>query len=303
MSLEATIWAWGQAKAIPSPSALLVLLCLADHADEDGVCWPSQNRIEEKTGLSERCIRDSLKMLEGIDPKPEKDKPPRPFAKLISRTKRNKGPDRTSDLFALHISPVTIFAGRDGSGPAPDAEGDRQSGSSGPAPGAGKSSTEPPKKNQRSPDGDSGAGAPPAPAGRAVSVPVPVQEAFDLYNEAALQHGWAVAERLNDDRRKKLRARLVEHKISGWGRALIMATESPFLMGRTSHGFRTTLDFLLQPSKLQKLIEGGYAGGGNGNGTGGNNGAGAGAGGGLGLRGNDIAAMHEAALEFGNEDY
>jgi len=106
VSGEATVWAWAQ--EITSPTARLVLLCLADHADEDGVCWPSQARIARKTGLSERAVRDALKVLDtdGLG--------------LISRESRNRGAERTSDRIVLSLSEVTIFAGRE-KRPAPDA--------------------------------------------------------------------------------------------------------------------------------------------------------------------------------------
>jgi len=44
----------------------VVLLCLADHADETGVCWPSHARISKKTGLSRRTVGDCLRDLEEL---------------------------------------------------------------------------------------------------------------------------------------------------------------------------------------------------------------------------------------------
>lgn len=296
MSLEASIWAWSYAGSI-TPSELLVLLRLANHADEDGACFPSQKYLHRKTGLSERCVRDCLKALEAAGEPPEDGSEQRPS--LITRTKRNHGPDPTSDAFILHMN----IMGPNIDPPAKYATTDRQISSERPARSAAKSSIEPSKGN-RSPDGDSDAAAPAAAEGsKAVAKAMPIQEAFDTYNTFAQEHGWAVATRLSDARRKSLRARLVEHGIDGWKTALIKSSESPFLMGRTQANFRITIDFLLQPSKLQKTIEGGYDATGGGNGGNGSGGSGASAGGGLGLRGNDIAAMHEAAVEFGDEDY
>lgn len=61
MSLRATSWAW----TVPtSPTCKLVLVALADHADEVGHCWPSVARVVEMTGLSERAIRTALATLE-----------------------------------------------------------------------------------------------------------------------------------------------------------------------------------------------------------------------------------------------
>lgn len=61
MSLRATCWAW----TVPtSPTGKLVLLALADFADEVGHCWPGMSRLQEMTGLSERAVRTNLRALE-----------------------------------------------------------------------------------------------------------------------------------------------------------------------------------------------------------------------------------------------
>lgn len=45
-------------------TTLLVLLCLADHADDNGVCWPSIPRIAERARCTERWCRDVIGELE-----------------------------------------------------------------------------------------------------------------------------------------------------------------------------------------------------------------------------------------------
>ena len=49
------------------PSEKLLLLALAIYADGDGVCWPSQSALSEKTGMAERTLRDAAKSLEKIN--------------------------------------------------------------------------------------------------------------------------------------------------------------------------------------------------------------------------------------------
>lgn len=61
MSLRATCWAW---TVQTSSTNKLVLLALADFADEVGHCWPSVARMQEMTCLSERAIRTALAALE-----------------------------------------------------------------------------------------------------------------------------------------------------------------------------------------------------------------------------------------------
>jgi hypothetical protein len=45
------------------PAVKLVAVVLADHADSDGVCWPSYRRIAEKAGCDERTARRHIKTL------------------------------------------------------------------------------------------------------------------------------------------------------------------------------------------------------------------------------------------------
>lgn len=45
------------------PASKLLLLVLADHADDYGRCWPSRNRVAEKAGVTGRTV---TRMLEGL---------------------------------------------------------------------------------------------------------------------------------------------------------------------------------------------------------------------------------------------
>ena len=49
-----------------SPPQKLVLLALADHADDAGLCWPSVATISERTGLSESTTRRAIAELEKL---------------------------------------------------------------------------------------------------------------------------------------------------------------------------------------------------------------------------------------------
>jgi hypothetical protein len=64
MSWRATSWAAEQVTG--SPITKLVLLKLADNANDEGVCWPSVPLIAEHTELSERTVQDHLRRLEGL---------------------------------------------------------------------------------------------------------------------------------------------------------------------------------------------------------------------------------------------
>lgn len=129
MSGAVTTWAWAQSERAPSPSALLVLLRLADHAHDDGKCWPSQATIAKKIGLSERCVRDALKALEE--------------AGLIVRERRNIGAERTSDMIILVLTETILFADQPANSVV---DTNRQILPKRPAKSAGKTSIEPSKK-------------------------------------------------------------------------------------------------------------------------------------------------------------
>ena len=69
MSVEASSWAWKQLKGLPDKSSFianrkLLLLAIADHADDQGWCWPSKKRLSEKTGFKKTGLQAMLKWLE-----------------------------------------------------------------------------------------------------------------------------------------------------------------------------------------------------------------------------------------------
>jgi DNA-binding MarR family transcriptional regulator len=64
MSHKASHWAFE--KEGLSPAAKLVLILLADWADESGMAWPKQRTIAEKAGLSLRTVRDIVTLLEKL---------------------------------------------------------------------------------------------------------------------------------------------------------------------------------------------------------------------------------------------
>lgn len=61
MSLEAITWAFRQSL---SPSEKLVLLTLADYADDESKCWPKQSTLADRTGLTRQTVNVKLAALE-----------------------------------------------------------------------------------------------------------------------------------------------------------------------------------------------------------------------------------------------
>lgn len=89
MSVAAITWA--MQRRLGSATLKYVLLALANHADDDGKCWPSQEHLAGTTELSIRSVRRSLVELEERC--------------LIHREERPRRDDKTrrSDLIQLRL--------------------------------------------------------------------------------------------------------------------------------------------------------------------------------------------------------
>lgn len=116
------------------------------------------------------------------------------------------------------------------------------------------------KEPQSQADLLSDASHPQSPEATARPPRVLVKEAFDAYNAVAEALGLPIAKKLDvGKRREHLANRLVQvGGIEGWLGALAMIEHCPHLLGENDRGWKADLDFLLQPSKLQQLIEGRY---------------------------------------------
>ena len=64
MSVRCMTWAFDQ---LLSPFPKLVLVCLGDHADDEGWCWPSIQRIADKCGMNERTVRRHIHELSELE--------------------------------------------------------------------------------------------------------------------------------------------------------------------------------------------------------------------------------------------
>ena len=72
----------------PSPTTKLVLLALANYADENAQCFPPVKRIVAETGLSDRAVRNAIQLLISV-------------RAIEKATRRRKNGTQTSDLFTL----------------------------------------------------------------------------------------------------------------------------------------------------------------------------------------------------------
>ena len=65
MSNYVLTWVWKQAPKM-DPTCLLVLLSLADQANDDGYCWPSQRSTAQRCRISVRQVQRWIDHLVGI---------------------------------------------------------------------------------------------------------------------------------------------------------------------------------------------------------------------------------------------
>lgn len=87
MSVRASTWAWSLEEVMGSEA--LVLLALADQANDEGLCWPSQEKLAPKARQSVNTLRRSLRSLEKMG--------------LLTTITRSSTRGRRSNLYLLHI--------------------------------------------------------------------------------------------------------------------------------------------------------------------------------------------------------
>ena len=94
--------------------------------------------------------------------------------------------------------------------------------------------------------------------------PSPLAPAVALFNDMADEHNWPKVQVLSKPRKRALTACLkAVGGIEGWQDLLAKVTASDFLMGRTARSgehanWRFDFDFLVQPKRYIKIMEGGY---------------------------------------------
>lgn len=88
MSIKAMNWAWEQ--TLP-PGSKLILMSLADAADEDGLCWPRIRVLAQKCCTSERTVQRTLKDLEA-----------KGYLRVDRRYRRDGS--QSSNAYYLHLS-------------------------------------------------------------------------------------------------------------------------------------------------------------------------------------------------------
>lgn len=119
MGVRALAWAFRSQR---TPFERLVLLALADFADDEGACWPGVGTLMERTGMSRRGVHKVLARLEAD-------------GLLAMRERHVPGGRQTSNVYVLDLDwepPVPVAAGAAGA-----AAGDSPAVAGMPDPGGG----------------------------------------------------------------------------------------------------------------------------------------------------------------------
>ncbi len=213
-----------------SPTAKAVLLAIANYADEEGICWPSQEQLAEDTELSRHSIMRAIDALEEMG--------------LLSRERRHrKDGCRSSDLIMLDLSSTAQRSTEQRS--------------------TEQRSTEL-RSTQQQPKSHSATAEPiretiSSSKARASKPKGEETLAFEAYNDLAGELGLSKAQLLTDERRSKIRQRLNDcGGLTGWIDALGKIRGSPFLCGDNDRGWKASLDFLLKRTNFTRLLEGSY---------------------------------------------
>ncbi|WP_077929250.1 helix-turn-helix domain-containing protein [Wohlfahrtiimonas populi] len=243
MSRLATNWAWDL--DIKPATLKLILLSMADRADEYHSCYPSNSRLEKDTGLNIKTVQTGiLKLIE---------------MGLIKDTGKRKGPTNSVRVFQLNIeikevktsSPkngsstkigVAISEPENGVGSSPEIGVD-----SSPEIGVQNLPTEPPIESISSSGGKADD------FNDSEIKPNPYQQIIDKWNDS----GFTKIRAIGGEREKLLKARIKEYSLELIIEAIEVASQSNFLKGGGDRGWVMDFTWFVKPNNFIKVLEGG----------------------------------------------
>lgn len=196
----------------------LVLLALADWANDEGLCWPSINRLAVKSGLTSRSVQKSIRALEETG-----------FIKREEVTGKGNRYWISIPLNDVHPCP-TFTPPLNDVHPTPEPR----------SPNTSEIHQNTPK--DMSSDDD-------------LSVHDVVDAWNDLAADRGLPKVSKVTEARRRQVQARIKE---YPDAADWSKALSAIDKSKFLCGDNDRGWRANFDFLLQPSTFIKLLEGTY---------------------------------------------
>lgn len=201
----------------------LVLLALADCANDEGLAWPSIATLKRKSGAGERTVYRAIAAMESLG---------------ILTIERIVGKGNRYTITPAAMAPLPVrHPCRKGTPPLPH----RQKTPATVAPKPSENHQEP--SEVKSADTDH-------------LTPADILEGW---NELAASCGLPKAGKLTGGRLRQAKARIREYPdLEDWRRAFKHIRDTPFLRGTNDRGWRADIDFLLQAKSFTKLTEGSY---------------------------------------------
>lgn len=241
---------------VGNPLRKLVLIKLADNANDKGECWPSYSHIADQCEISRRSVIEHIKALEEMG--------------FVEINRRKNGDINSSNVFIVRIPKQAIGsagAALPSAGDSPGVVQEIHQGSAGAALGgsAGAAprtshSFEPVNEPRKTdlPDDENPNDYESANSGNRGSCPY--DAIVDLYHETlpdlprvkiiTKQRKAALRARWNTSNRTK--------SLDWWLEYFVVVKSTPFLMGANDRNWRADFDFLITESKFAKIVEGGY---------------------------------------------
>lgn len=223
MSIAALSYVWESSRQ--EGGALLVLLAIADYANEHGLAYPATKTLARKARLSERQTQRVVKELEAAGE---------------IEVHANKGPGGVN-LYRIKRS---VFPGDNLSGGDVDVGGGvTPMSGEGVTPMSPKPSLEPSLNHQRSEE-------------------LFVEDSSTAFLNAwnSLPEPFPKIKVWSEKRKKDLRARMREKDWrANWRAALEALPHCPFLRGANDRKWIADVEFFLRPDSVGKIVEGKYA--------------------------------------------
>jgi len=200
----------------------LVLLALADCANDDGLCWPSIATLKRKACVGERTVQ-------------------RAIASLVSAGLLNR--QEVSGRGCKYIvnprhsgTPVNVTPRQSDAPPPPERHPT-------PATVAPK-----PSRNHKEPSEVSASG----------DAPLTTDEVVSGWNSRAKRSGLPSIAKLTDARTRQIRRMAKAYPVEDWQSVFAKVEQSPFLRGQNDRGWKADFDFVLNEKNFVKILEGKY---------------------------------------------
>lgn len=201
-------------------SQKIVLLALADCANDEGGCWPSMATLAKKCSKGERTVQGVIKQLVEAGHLSRKEIPGKGCQYTV-HPRRDCTPAETAPRSEVRVPPQGL---RD----TPAAAADK------------------PSKNHQEPSIDSSSD----------DERVTVEDVVEGWNTTAAACGLPKVAKLTAERRRKVQARIRDFPDpDDWRTAFRHIRSTPFLLGENDRGWRASFKFLLQPESFASLVE------------------------------------------------